>query len=202
MSSLISTTLPFWTAADRIPARAGADGLGRLAAADRVGEEDQIGVGRHDELGVQLRVPAGVAFRLVGDVPQPEQAVELTDERRAVGAEERRNRARGRASAAHRAPACRRRSASMSVCICSDQFGGFADVAGGRAELLDLGVGVVEGQRRRAVPPRRCRARRAAAPRPLKSPPISTRSGSYAAMASTFGSKPDSSCGSSSASAG
>ena len=61
-----------------------------LLTADRVGEEDQVGVGRHDELGVELRVAARVALRLVGDVPQPEQAVELADERRAVGAEERR----------------------------------------------------------------------------------------------------------------
>jgi hypothetical protein len=49
-----------------------ADRVGVLVAAPGVGQDDQVGIGVDDELRRQLRVVAGAAGRLVGDVLQAE----------------------------------------------------------------------------------------------------------------------------------
>ena len=109
MSSSIAKTWPFWTAVIwSHPSRA-LDGLEALAAALRVGEEDEVRVGGDDRLGVELRVAAHVLGR-VGDVAQAEQLVDLPDERRRAGAVAVRARARGRRSAGPPTSAATRRA--------------------------------------------------------------------------------------------
>ena len=74
---------------DLVPAGPRGDGLGRLLAALRVREDDEVGALRDDVLAAELRVAArvGVGGR-VGDVHEPEQLVDAADERVRGGREE------------------------------------------------------------------------------------------------------------------
>src|SRR5919109_1415518 len=66
---------------DPSPARSLRYRLRRLAAALRVRQEDQVRVGGDDVLGGKLRIAAGRTLRLVGDVLEAHDPVELSDER-------------------------------------------------------------------------------------------------------------------------
>ena len=83
MSSLRPSTRPSFTAARLDQPGRVRHGGGRLAAADRVGQEDVVRVRLEDELAAQLRVAATGRGPLgrVGDVVQAEQAEHLPDER-------------------------------------------------------------------------------------------------------------------------
>ena len=82
MSSFKPTMWPALTASIDRPARPGRDRVGVLAAADRVGEDDEVWVGFDDVLGRELRVArVGTAGR-VGDAPHSEQLEQRSDERR------------------------------------------------------------------------------------------------------------------------
>ena len=149
MSSSTTTTTPPVTAfRSSQPGRA-ATVSGDLAEPPSA-RKIEIGVGLDDRLGRELRIVAG-DFLEVGDVLQTEQRVDLADERvlgdavvrvvELVVVGQRRRRLGACAS-----PRRRCRSAS------GHQLGRFSDVAGGRAELFDLGVHVVERRRRAARP--------------------------------------------------
>src|SRR5919204_617558 len=66
---------------DAAPAPTRGHGLGRLAAAANVGENDQRRVRRDDVLVRQLRIAGAGRVGRVGDVLQPEELVDPADER-------------------------------------------------------------------------------------------------------------------------
>ncbi len=82
MSSLRPSTRPSFTAVEIRPTGPLRHRGARLAAADRVGQQDVARVRLQDELAAQLRVPAAGRgpLRRVGDAVQTEQAEHLPDE--------------------------------------------------------------------------------------------------------------------------
>ena len=80
--SSIATTRCLRTADDPRPARARGERPERLAAADRVGEDDDVGIRRDDVLGGELRVAGVRRVCCIGDVAEAEQPVDAADEGR------------------------------------------------------------------------------------------------------------------------
>ena len=146
-SSSSSTTPPDLTAVELVPAGPGGDGLGRLAAALGVGQEDQVGVGLDHVLGRQLRVAAGVLVGRVGDVLQAELVVELADE----GLGGRRVQGLVQLVVVGQRPLGPAGGGDLLDLGAHGrgELAGLGLVAGGLAELVELGVGVVQDRGRR-----------------------------------------------------
>ena len=191
MSSSITTTPPFWTAVSASQPGRSADLLGGDSAALVVGQEHQIGIGREQVLGRDLRVGrAGLLGGLVGDVGQAEVGVDLTDERVAARGVQVGVRARGTPTAG--GPSGSPRSPSRSGLHVRD------DAAASSPWPVAAPMARSAGRRRRGRqrPTGRSRGRQpvqAVGELARTSPEASTRSGRYSAIASTFGSKPESS---------